>query len=68
MRSAELRIPANELSHAMDNMRIWLDDHKVGPTTFRYTREADGTVVVALTFVDDTTADAFVSAFDGRSL
>ena len=50
----------------MDNMRIWLDDNKVSPTTFRYDREAGNTVVVALTFADEAAANAFADAFNGK--
>jgi hypothetical protein len=52
----------------MDNMRMWLDDHKVSPTSFRYIRETDGTVVVALTFADAAAAKAFANAFNGTFL
>jgi hypothetical protein len=52
----------------MDNMRMWQDDHKISPTSFRYIREADGTVVVAVTFADDAAASAFANAFNGKLL
>ena len=66
MRSVEVRVSADELSHAMENMRMWLDDHKVSPTSFRYDREADDTVVVTLTFADEAAANAFANAFNGK--
>ncbi len=64
----ELRVSANELSHAMDNMRMSLDDNKVNPTSFRYDRRTDGTFIVRLTFADAIAANAFADAFNGRLL
>jgi len=66
--SVQLRVSADDLSHAMDNMRTWLDDHKVSPTNFRYDREADGTFTVLLTFADANAANAFADAFNGKLL
>jgi hypothetical protein len=68
MRSVELRVSADELSHVMDRMRIWLDNNSVIAKSFRYDRDADGTVVNILTFDDDADADAFANAFNGRPL
>ena len=59
---------ADELSHAMDHMRMWLDDNKFSPTSFRYDREADGSFIVVLTFADASAANAFANAFSGRLL
>jgi hypothetical protein len=64
----ELRVSADELSQAMDNMRMWLDDNKISPTIFRYTREADGTFIVVLTFAGAIAANAFADAFNGKLL
>jgi hypothetical protein len=66
--SVELRVSADELSHAMDNMRMWLDDNKISATSFRYDRVADGTFIVVLTFADAIAANAFANAFNGKLL
>ncbi len=66
--SVKLRVSADQLSHAMDNMRVWLDDNKVSPTNFRYDREADGTFTVLLIFADAIAANAFADAFNGKLL
>ena len=66
--SVKLRVSADQLSHAMDNMRVWLDDNKVSPTNFRYDREADGTFTVLLIFADSIAANAFADAFNGKLL
>ena len=65
MRSVELHVSADELSNLMDNMRIWLDDNGISAISFKYDREADGTVVVVLTFASAAEANAFASAFNG---
>jgi hypothetical protein len=66
--SVELRVSADELSHAMDSMRMWLDDNKISPTSFRYDRGADGTFIMVLTFADAIAANAFANAFNGKLL
>jgi hypothetical protein len=66
--SVELRVSADELSHAMVNMRMWLDDNKISPTSFRYNKGADETFIVVLTFADAIAANAFANAFNGKLL
>ena len=66
MRTVELRISDDELSPAMDRMRIWLDDNKVSASSFRFDRENDVKVVVVLSFASDAEADAFANAFGGK--
>jgi hypothetical protein len=65
MSTVELHVSADELSNLMDKMRIWLDDNSISAQSFKYDREADGTVVVALTFADEAHANAFANAFSG---
>jgi hypothetical protein len=66
--SVELRVSADELSHAMDRMRMWLDDNKISPKSFRYYNGADETFIVVLTFADAIAANAFAHAFNGKLL
>ena len=65
MRTVELHVSADELSNLMDKMRIWLDDNGISPQSFKYDREAGGTVVVVLTFADEAQANTFANAFRG---
>jgi hypothetical protein len=65
MSTVEMHLAARDLSAAMAEMRIWLDQRRFEPAGFQC-READDGVVVRVDFSIATEAEAFAGRFRGR--
>jgi hypothetical protein len=65
MRGVELSLPPSELSAAMSDMRIWLDERRFEPAVFSCRQDRSG-VVIRVDFSVATEAEAFAGRFSGR--
>lgn len=65
MRTVEMRLQPSELSGAMAEMRVWLDEHRFEPSSFCCREEQPG-VIVRVNFKVSGEAEAFASRFSGR--
>lgn len=65
MRTIEVRLQSSELSGAMAEMRMWLDERRCEPSGFSCRDEARG-VVVRVNFRASGEAEAFASRFSGH--
>jgi hypothetical protein len=65
MRTVEIGLRPSELSGAMAEMRIWLDDHRFEPSAF-CCRDVGAGVLVRVDFKITDEADAFADRFGGR--
>ena len=59
-----ITLRAEDLPARMGEMRLWLDQHRVEPTTFRYESKGDASTI-RVAFADRAAAHAFRVAFDG---
>jgi hypothetical protein len=65
MRTVEMNLRSNELSGAMAEMRMWLDEHGFEPSSF-CCRDGEAGVLVRVEFKVTGEADAFAGRFSGR--
>ena len=65
MRTVEMNLRSNELSGAMAEMRMWLDEHGFEPSSF-CCRDDKAGVLVRVEFKVTGEADAFAGRFSGR--
>jgi hypothetical protein len=65
MRTVEMDLRAGELSAAMAEMRIWLDERRFEPSAFCCRRDGAG-VLVRVDFKVTGEAEAFANRFSGR--
>lgn len=65
MRAVEMNLQSSELSAAMAEMRMWLDEHGVEPSGFGC-REDEAGVLVRVEFKVAGEAEAFAGRFNGR--
>jgi hypothetical protein len=65
MRTVEIDLRSSELSGAMAEMRMWLDERRFEPSSFCY-REAMTSVLVRVDFKVSEEAEAFATRFSGR--
>jgi hypothetical protein len=66
MSTVEMQLQPSELSAAMAEMRIWLDEHRFEPSVFSC-RGANGAgVLVRIGFKVTEEAEAFADRFTGR--
>ena len=65
--ATEIRVHDGEFVMQMTQMRIWLDDRRFEPSTFRYSH-IGGSVVIRVDFKIHDEAIAFAEEFRGRML
>jgi hypothetical protein len=65
MRSVEMDLRSSELSGAMAEMRMWLDERRFEPSVFSC-RDLDAGVLVRVDFKVVGEAEAFAHRFRGR--
>jgi hypothetical protein len=65
MQIVDLQLPRHQLSAQMAAMRIWLDEHRLEPTSF-VCNDAREEVRVVVTFTLAGEARAFADRFAGR--
>ncbi len=65
MRTVEIDLRPSELSGAMAEMRMWLDERRFEPSSF-CCREAEAGVLVRVDFKVPGEAEAFADRFSGR--
>lgn len=65
MRTVEISLDRLEAAALMQEMRLWLDAQRIGPSQFTAT-EAGGYLVVRTEFQVDAEAEAFADRFAGR--
>jgi hypothetical protein len=65
MHTVEISLKPNELSAAMADMRIWLDEHRFEPSVF-CCREDGASVFVSIDFKVIAEAEAFADRFSGQ--
>jgi hypothetical protein len=57
----------NALSGRMESMRLWLDQRRIEPASFRYAFTGRG-IVYRVDFPIESEAVAFAAEFDGKML
>lgn len=65
MRTVEINLQSSELSAAMAEMRMWLDEHGFEPSSFCCGEDEAG-VLVRVDFKVAGEAEAFAGRFNGR--
>ena len=65
MRTVEISLKPNELSAAMADMRMWLDERRFEPSVF-CCREDGASVSVRVDFKITAEAEAFADRFSGQ--
>ena len=65
MQIVDIQLPRDQLTAQMAAMRIWLDEHRVQPTSF-VCNDAREAVRVSVTFSLIDEAGAFADRFSGR--
>jgi hypothetical protein len=65
MRTVEMNLRSNELSGAMAEMRMWLDERGFEPSSF-CCRDGEAGVLVRVDFIVAGEAEAFAGRFNGR--
>jgi hypothetical protein len=65
MRTVEMDLRGGDLSAAMAEMRMWLDEHRFEPSAFCCRRDGAG-VLVRVDFKVSGEAEAFADRFSGR--
>jgi len=66
MHTVDIRVKQGELSRQMSEMRLWLDEHRVEPSTFSC-RDQNCGVLVSVEFRLAHQSEAFAERFDGRA-
>ena len=67
MATTEVLIPdANDLFQRLTDMRVWLDDHRYEPSTFKYFHLDPG-MMIRVSFKIGDEADAFAQKFGGST-
>ena len=64
MRTITIRVPVDDFAERMTAMRLWLDDHRFEPSTFKYS-EAGNDVLIDVSFKVAAEATAFSGRFNG---
>ena len=64
MSTVEMSLQARDLSAAMAEMRIWLDERRFEPASFSCREDSAG-VVIRVDFAVTTEAEAFAGRFRG---
>jgi hypothetical protein len=65
--TTEVLIPdANDLFQQLTDMRVWLDDHRYEPSTFKYIHLDPG-MMIRVSFKFDEEAEAFAQKFGGST-
>jgi hypothetical protein len=66
--TTEVLIPdANDLFQRLTDMRVWLDDHRYEPSTFKYFY-LDSGMMIRVSFKIDDEAEAFALRFGGSTV
>jgi hypothetical protein len=65
MQMTEIRIPGGDLAERLGEMRVWLDEKHLEPSTFTCLRE-HGTLLVRVSFKAPAEARAFALKFGGK--
>jgi hypothetical protein len=66
--TTEVLIPdANDLFQRLTDMRVWLDDHRYEPSTFKYFYLDPG-MMIRVSFKIDDEAEAFAQKFGGFTM
>jgi hypothetical protein len=63
MRTVTIRVRAAEFAERMTAMRIWLDDHRFEPSTFKCSQDGDE-VAIEVAFKVAVEAEAFWARFN----
>ena len=68
MATTEVLIPdTNDLFRRLTDMRVWLDDHRYEPSTFKYFYLDPG-MMIRVSFKIDDEAEAFAQKFGGSTM
>ena len=66
MYGVDIRVLPGDLSRQMSAMRVWLDEHRLEPSTFSC-RDTEAGTLVCIEFKVPREAEAFAERFDGQA-
>jgi outer membrane lipoprotein-sorting protein len=62
MRTITIRVRAVDFAERMNAMRLWLDEHRIEPSRFRYSDDGND-ILIDVDFKNATEAAAFSAQF-----
>ena len=67
MRTVTIRVNPADFVEQMTAMRLWLDDHRFEPSTFRYSEDGND-IVIDVGFKVEAEAAAFSTRFNDKAV